>query len=172
MPNQRLRLLLADTNILIDLIHAGRLEWLSILHNALELEIFVADCAKDELSKETLCAPLESFGLTVIQTKNDLILQASVADAQAKTPALSAQDITQLIIAKRHGWTLWTNDKRLLREAERENVSHCTLFEPFTQAVAQRALSKQELLAIAEDLLGENNQKRLAQLKEALAMLA
>ena len=70
MPEVHYRLLLADANILIDLIHTEQLAVLSLLRNALGIKVYVADCAVQELSQERLAAPLESFGVTVVRTED------------------------------------------------------------------------------------------------------
>lgn len=156
MPETRYRLLLADANILIDLIHTERLAVLSLLRNALGIEVYVADCAAQELSQERLAAPLESFGVTIVRTENDFALLTQVERFKETAQGLSEQDVTQLLLAQREQWTLWTNDRRLAREAERQKVETCRLLGPLFHAVECGALPKADMLEMVEAIREDN----------------
>lgn len=156
MPEVHYRLLLADANILIDLIHTEQLAVLSLLRNALGIKVYVADCAVQELSQERLAAPLESFGVAVVRTEDDFALLEQVERFKETARSLSEQDVTQLLLAQRERWTLWTNDQRLAREAKRQKVETCRLFGPLLHAVDCGVLPKADMREMIEAIREDN----------------
>lgn len=111
---QAQRLLILDANVLIDFCEADHTV-LSLISTYIG-QIYIVTPVLDEVTllEEGLCA---SLGLHIIEPDLGQLLLAA-----EKRGALSFKDHLCLILAKANGWICVTNDGRLRRECEAEDV--------------------------------------------------
>lgn len=143
MAKTRFRILLADTNILIDLNHAGMLPLLKRIRDALDVRAI--DSVEEELRPDNLPYSLDAYGFEILSTKRSLEWTLKIAALRSTMRALSTTDVELLIVAESESLTLWTNDTALQRQAALRNIETCFLFAPLLEALRCRILCKTDL---------------------------
>ena len=146
MAKTRFRILLADTNILIDLNHAGMLPLLKRIRDALDVRFYTIDSVEEELRPENLPYSLDAYGFEILSTTRNLEWTLKIAALRSTMRALSTTDVELLIVAELESLTLWTNDTALQRQAALRNIDTCFLFAPLLDALRCRILCKTDLL--------------------------
>ena len=150
MAKTRFRILLADTNILIDLNHAGMLPLLKRIRDALDVRAI--DSVEEELRPDNLPYSLDAYGFEILSTKRSLEWTLKIAALRSTMRALSTTDVELLIVAESESLTLWTNDTALQRQAALRNIETCFLFAPLLEALRCRILCKTDLLHLLSAL--------------------
>lgn len=150
MAKTRFRILLADTNILIDLNHAGMLPLLKRIRDALDVRAI--DSVEEELRPENLPYSLDAYGFEILSTTRNLEWTLKIAALRSTMRALSTTDVELLIVAELESLTLWTNDTALQRQAALRNIDTCFLFAPLLEALRCRIFCKTDLLHLLSAL--------------------
>ena len=128
-------LLLMDANVLIDFCKA----------DPTVLKIISDDIGRVHVPTPVLIEEVEdiqredwtALGITAVEPSTEIALRAAKG-----RPGLSFHDLLCLLMAKEMGWTCVTNDARLRRECEAEEVSVLWGLELLAILVEQRVLTE------------------------------
>lgn len=155
----KLTLLLADANILLDLIHLGREECLSLIVQKLGYTILIPSRIQNEVKNEISSAQLVELGVTLlpVDLEVELMLAAEHTCRTFSSEALSDSDVQLLIEAKRKLGILWTGDRCLRKSAKAYEVQTMYFFEPLLELAACHHLKRKTLLEMAKMLQSEND---------------
>ena len=148
----RTALLLADANILIDLAQAGGLGLIGELSRHRIAEVYVPRTIYDEVATEVSETEIADLGITILAVSRELTARAlAYPDAR-----LSPSDRELLLMAVENGYGVWTNDKRLRANCERNGVAVYWEFEALLNLVSLGHLAKDALVALARKVADNN----------------
>ena len=139
------KLLLADANIIIDLVQVGGLGLIGDLIRFGIAEIFMPRTVYDEVAKEVSESQIAELGITILP------VQASVAIRVLEYPdqKLSRPDRTLLLLAVDNGYGVWSNDKRLRANCADKGVDVYWEFQLLSELVTTGHLAKATLIDFA-----------------------
>jgi len=141
-------ILLVDANILIDYL-AGDLSVLTLVSKHIG-QVYVPSTVLGE-AVELTATECEDHGLTVVEPT---LAQATFA--AVKRGRLSPQDHTCLVLSRDHGWTCVTNDKRLRKACEEDDVELLWGLELMTLLVLKGQLEAEDAIDVANRIHADN----------------
>ena len=141
----RLEILLADANVLIDLLHANALGLVGDLIRYDLAAVHLPRIVYDEVSAVITENQIADLGITILPV--EIALMARVA-AYHDT-RLSYPDRSLLLMAKDNGYTVWSNDKRLRENCGENGVQVLWGFEVLCRLVERDFMSAADLVAVA-----------------------
>lgn len=163
--NGRLEVLLADANVLIDLLNAGALGLVGDLIRHDIATIYLPRIVYDEVSSVIPESQIADLGITILPVEIALMERvAKYHDAR-----LSYPDRSLLLLAKDRGYAVWSNDKRLRENCSENGVRALWEFEVLRWLVERDFISATNLVAIAERV--EETNPYLAGITERLRSL-
>jgi hypothetical protein len=133
-------ILLADTNILIDLEYVGGIGVLPRLAPCEILDVVLAECENEK--QPLIIQHIEQSGITVIETNRELVLMASAL----RRGGTSTYDMMTFCHAQEHGHTVLTGDRPLRERCREEGVDYRGSFWIVEEVHLQGLLESAELL--------------------------
>ena len=148
------RLLLMDACVLIDFIKADS----SIFKLFVKYvgEIHVVSPVVEEVKEIESTQALEKYGLIIIEPQLD-----DVFTAANQSGSLSFQDRLCLLTAKREGFTCVTNDKRLRKQCEKDDVQILWGLQLLISLHDKAGISSADAIELAEQI-HRNNPKHIS----------
>ena len=134
-------ILLADTNILIDLEYVGGINVLPQLAACEVLDVVLTECENEK--QPQIIQHIEQAGITVIETSRELALRASAL----RRGGVSTNDMMTLCHAREHGHTVLTGDRPLRERCSEEGVDYRGCFWIVEEAHRQRLIEAAELMS-------------------------
>ena len=148
----RRKLLLADANILIDLVQAGGVRLIGDLVRFGIAEVHVPRTIYDEVSREISESKVVSLGITILPVTEDLSRKVLAYPDRR----LSRPDRALLLMAKEMGYGVWSNDRILRANCVKQGVEVFWEFQVLLELVTRGHLTKEALVALAR-AVGEKN---------------
>jgi predicted nucleic acid-binding protein len=133
-------ILLADTNILIDLEYVGGIGVLPQLADCEVLDVVLAECENEK--QPLIIQHIEQAGITVIETSRELALRASAL----RRGGVSTIDMMTFCHAREQGHTVLTGDRPLRERCSEEGVDYRGSFWIVEEIHRQGLLDAAELL--------------------------
>lgn len=140
-----LGILLADANILIDLVDADALCLIGELVRTGLAAVYVPRIIYDEVAEMITELQVAALGIVILPVERALVARA----AAYPDKSLSAPDRTLIVTAQERGYSVWTNDRRLRQNCSAQGVATLWEFEALLPLVERDYFSADELLAIA-----------------------
>ena len=144
--NARLEVLLADANVLIDLLHANALGLVGDLIRHDIATMYLPRIVYDEISTVISESQIAELGITILPVEIALMERV----AQYHDTRLSYPDRSLLLLAKDRGYAVWSNDKRLRENCNENGVRALWEFEVLRGLVERDFMSAADLVAVAE----------------------
>ena len=144
--NARLEVLLADANVLIDLLHANALGLVGDLIRHDIATVYLPRIVYDEISTVISESQIAELGITILPVEIALMERV----AQYHDTRLSYPDRSLLLLAKDRGYAVWSNDKRLRENCNENGVRALWEFEVLRGLVERDFMSAADLVAVAE----------------------
>ena len=141
----RLEILLADANVLIDLLSANALGLVGDLIRHDLAAVYLPRIVYDEVSAVITESQIADLGITILPV--EIALMERVAKYHDKR--LSYPDRSLLLMAKDNGYTVWSNDKRLRENCDANGVRVLWEFEVLRRLVERDFMSAADLVAVA-----------------------
>ena len=141
----RLEILLADANVLIDLLNADALGLVGELVRHDIVAVYLPRIVYDEVSAVISEDRIAELGVTILPVEISLMERV----AQYHDKRLSAPDSSLLLIAKDKGYTVWSNDRRLRENCGENGVRAVWEFEALRWLVDRDFMSAADLVAVA-----------------------
>lgn len=133
-------ILLADTNILIDLEYVGGIGVLPRLAPCEILDVVLAECENEK--QPLIMEHIEQSGITVIKTNRELVSMASAL----RQGGTSTYDMMTFCHAREHGHTVLTGDRPLRERCREEGVDYRGSFWVVEELYRKGLLEPAELL--------------------------
>lgn len=140
------RWLIADANILIDLVQAGGLDMIRLLTRHQLAEVVMPRCVFDEISQEITETDILKIGIRLLPATIELIAKVGAMEERR----LSRQDKTILLLAKENGYAVWTNDKALGKCCKAHGIACFREFAVLKQLARRGFVAKDALLELAQ----------------------
>ena len=144
--NGRMEVLLADANVLIDLLHANALGLVGDLIRHDIATVYLPRIVYDEISTVISESQIAELGITILPVEIALMERV----AQYHDTRLSYPDRSLLLLAKDRGYAVWSNDKRLRENCNENGVRALWEFEVLRGLVERDFMSAADLVAVAE----------------------
>lgn len=144
--NGRMEVLLADANVLIDLLNANALGLVGDLIRHDIATIHLPRIVYDEVSSVISESQIADLGITILPV--EIALMERVAKYQ--DTRLSYPDRSLLLLAKDNGYAVWSNDKRLRENCGENGIRALWEFEVLRGLVERDFMSAADLVAVAE----------------------
>ena len=161
----RLEILLADANVLIDLLNANALGLVGELIRHDIATVHLPRIVYDEVSTVISESQIADLGITILPVEITLMERV----AKYHDTRLSYPDRSLLLFAKDRGYTVWSNDKRLRENCDENGVRVLWEFEVLRWLVERDFISATDLVAVAERV--EETNPYLAGITEKLRSL-
>lgn len=143
--NGRMEVLLADANVLIDLLNANALGLVGDLIRHDIATIHLPRIVYDEVSSVISESQIADLGITILPV--EIALMERVAKYQ--DTRLSYPDRSLLLLAKDNGYAVWSNDKRLRENCDENGIRTLWEFEVLRGLVERDFMSAADLVAVA-----------------------
>ena len=150
--NGRLEVLLADANVLIDLLNANALGLVGDLIRHDIATVHLPRIVYDEVSTVISESQIADLGITILPVEIALMKRV----AQYHDTRLSYPDRSLLLLAKDKGYAVWSNDKRLRENCNENGVRTLWEFEMLRVLVERDFMSAADLVDVA-DLVEKTN---------------
>ena len=144
--NAKLEVLLADANVLIDLLHANALGLVGDLIRHDIATVYLPRIVYDEISTVISESQIADLGITILPVEIALMERV----AQYHDTRLSYPDRSLLLLAKDRGYAVWSNDKRLRENCNENGVRALWECEVLRGLVERDFMSAADLVAVAE----------------------
>lgn len=144
--NGRLEILLADANVLIDLLHADALSLVGDLVRNDIATVYLPRIVYDEVSTVISESQIADLGITILPVEIALMERV----AQYHDTRLSYPDRSLLLMAKDRDYAVWSNDRRLRENCDENGVRALWEFEVLRWLVERDFMSAADLVAVAE----------------------
>lgn len=144
--NGRMEVLLADANVLIDLLNANALGLVGDLIRHDIATVHLPRIVYDEVSSVISESQIADLGITILPV--EIALMERVAKYQ--DTRLSYPDRSLLLLAKDNGYAVWSNDKRLRENCDENGIRALWEFEVLRGLVERDFMSAADLIAVAE----------------------
>jgi len=141
----RLEILLADANVLIDLLSANALGLVGDLIRHDLAAVYLPRIVYDEVSTVITESQIADLGITILPVEIALMERV----AQYHDTRLSYPDRSLLLLAKDRGYAVWSNDKRLRENCDENGVRTLWEFEVLRWLVERDFMSAADLVAVA-----------------------
>lgn len=142
----RVEILLADANVLIDLLNADALGLVGELVRHNIATVYLPRIVYDEVSTVISENRIADMGVTILPVEISLMERV----AQYHDKRLSAPDRSLLLLAKDKGYAVWSNDRRLRENCGENGVRAVWEFEALRWLVERDFMSAADLVAVAE----------------------
>lgn len=167
---EKVRIVVSDTNILIDLI---RLEHLDVLFK-LGWEVITTDLVINEISEDSQKIIIGEYvkkgALKVkVFTSIEMLDLTSYYLSISGSTNLTLQDCSVLRYSKEKNAVLLSGDKKLKAKAENDHITVRGIIYLFDEAVEQNILQKDEAANILEDLLMLNNRLPKSEIQQRIS---
>lgn len=146
IEERRLEILLADANVLIDLLNADALGLVGELVRHDIATVYLPRVVYDEVSTMISENRIADLGVTILPVEISLMERV----AQYHDKRLSVPDRSLLLLAKDKGYTVWSNDRRLRENCGESGVRAVWEFEALRWLVERDFMSAADLVAVAE----------------------
>ena len=143
--NGRLEILLADANVLIDLLHADALSLVGDLIRHDIATVHLPRIVYDEVSSVISESQIADLGITILPVEIALMERV----ARYHDTRLSYPDRSLLLMAKDRSCAVWSNDKRLRENFDENGVRTLWEFEVLRWLVERDFISAADLVAVA-----------------------
>lgn len=143
--NGRMEVLLADANVLIDLLNANALGLVGDLIRHDIATIHLPRIVYDEVSSVISESQIADLGITILPV--EIALMERVAKYQ--DTRLSYPDHSLLLLAKDKDYAVWSNDKRLRENCDENGIRTLWEFEVLRGLVERDFMSAADLVAVA-----------------------
>lgn len=143
--NGRLEILLADANVLIDLLNADALSLVGDLVRNDIATVYLPRIVYDEVTTVISESQIADLGITILPVEIALMERV----AQYHDTRLSYPDRSLLLMAKDNGYTVWSNDKRLRENCGANGIRVLWEFEVLRRLVERDFMSAADLVAVA-----------------------
>lgn len=147
--NPSRRIMIADANVLIDLLRTDRL----ILSSIVEYigPLYVSTPVAEEVSREANQAELKSLGITIVEpTEEEENLSCS------NLGPLSMEDRICLFTAKQRHWICVTNDQPLAKQCKAHGVSVIRCLRLLCILYRNGGISQTEVVKLAHRIQEQN----------------
>lgn len=144
--NGRMEVLLADANVLIDLLNANALGLVGDLIRHDIATVHLPRIVYDEVSSVISESQIADLGITILPV--EIALMERVTKYQ--DTRLSYPDRSLLLLAKDNGYAVWSNDKRLRENCDENGIRALWEFEVLRGLVERDFMSAADLIAVAE----------------------
>ncbi len=144
--NGRMEVLLADANVLIDLLNANALGLVGDLIRHDIATVYLPRIVYDEISTVISESQIAELGITILPVEIALMERV----AQYHDTRLSYPDRSLILLAKDRGYAVWSNDKRLRENCNENGVRALWEFEVLRGLVERDFMSAADLVAVAE----------------------
>ena len=144
--NRRLEVLLADANVLIDLLNAGALGLVGELIRHDIAAVLLPRIVYDEVSEVISENQIADLGITILPVEIALMERV----VKYHDTRLSYPDRSLLLLAKDRGYAVWSNDKRLHENCSENGVRAMWEFEVLRWLVERDFISATDLVAVAK----------------------
>ncbi len=141
----RLEILLADANVLIDLLSANALGLVGDLIRHDLVAVYLPRIVYDEVSTVITESQIADLGITILPVEIALMERV----ARYHDTRLSYPDRSLLLLAKDRGYAVWSNDKRLRENCDENGVRTLWEFEVLRWLVERDFMSAADLVAVA-----------------------
>ncbi len=148
MGRRRQALLLMDANVLIDYLDSDRRVFRLATEHVGQIHVPTTLLAEEIVADDVDWAAL---GVVAVEPSVPML-----AEAGARGGSLSFHDWLCLLMAKQHGWTCVTNDKRLRRECADVGVATVWGLELVVLLVEAHAISAAAAQGIADAIRAAN----------------
>ncbi len=143
---RRLEILLADANVLIDLLNADALWLVGELVRHDIATVYLPRIVYDEVSTVISENRIADLGVTVLPVEISLMERV----IQYHDKRLSVPDRSLLLLAKDKGYTVWSNDRRLRENCGENGIRVVWEFEALRWLVDRDFMSAADLVSVAE----------------------
>ena len=141
----RLEILLADANVLIDLLSANALGLVGDLIRHDLAAVYLPRIIYDEVSTVITESQIADLGITILPVEIALMERV----ARYHDTRLSYPDRSLILLAKDRGYAVWSNDKRLRENCGANGVRVLWEFEALRWLVERDFMSAADLVAVA-----------------------
>ena len=141
----RMEILLADANVLIDLLNAGALGLVGALVRHDLADVYLPRIVYDEVSAVISESQIADLGIIILPVEIRLMERV----ARYHDTRLSVPDRSLLLMAKDKGYTVWSNDKRLRENCNVNGVRALWEFEVLRRLVERDFMSASDLIVVA-----------------------
>lgn len=138
-------ILLADANVLIDLLKAEALHLVGDLVRYELAEVYLPRIVYDEVSEIISETQIAEMGVVILPVEREM-MEKVVAYHDRR---LSAADRTLLLVAKERSYAVWSNDRRLRKNCEELSVRAYWEFEALKLLVEHDYMSASDLISVA-----------------------
>ncbi len=143
--NGRLEILLADANVLIDLLNANALGLVGDLIRHDLATVYLPRIVYDEVTTVISESQIADLGITILPVEIALMERV----AHYHDTRLSYPDRSLLLMAKDNGYTVWSNDKRLRENCGANGIRVLWEFEALRRLVERDFMSATDLVSVA-----------------------
>ena len=143
--NGRMEILLADANVLIDLLNANALGRVGDLIRHDLAAVHLPRIVYDEVSTVISESQIADLGIIILPVEIALMERVT----RYHDMRLSYPDRSLLLIAKDNGYTVWSNDRRLRENCGANGVRVLWEFEALRWLVERDFMSAADLVAVA-----------------------
>lgn len=144
--NGRMEILLADANVLIDLLNADALGLVGDLIRHDLATVHLPRIVYDEVSTVISESQIADLGIIILPVEIALMERVT----RYHDTRLSIPDRSLLLIAKDNGYTVWSNDRRLRENCDANGIRVLWEFEALRRLVERDFMSATDLAAVAE----------------------
>ena len=143
--NERMEILLADANVLIDLLNANALGLVGDLVRHDLATVYLPRIVYDEVSAVITESQIANLGITILPVEIALMERV----VRYRDTRLSFPDRSLLLLAKDKSYTVWSNDRRLRENCVANGVRVLWEFEVLRRLVERDFMSAADLVAVA-----------------------
>lgn len=143
--NGRMEILMADANVLIDLLNADALGLVGDLIRHDLATVHLPRIVYDEVSTVISEGQIADLGIIILPVEIALMERVT----RYHDTRLSIPDRSLLLIAKDNGYTVWSNDRRLRENCGANGVRTLREFEVLRRLVERDFMSAADLVAVA-----------------------
>ena len=143
--NGRLEILLADANVLIDLLNTGALSLVGDLIRHDLATVHLPRIVYDEVSAVISESHIADLGIIILPVEIALMERV----ARYHDTRLSIPDRSLLLMAMDKGYVVWSNDRRLRENCTANGVRTLWEFEVLRRLVERDFISAADLVAVA-----------------------
>ena len=141
----RLEILLADANVLIDLLSANALGLVGDLIRHDLAAVYLPRIVYDEVSTVITESQIADLGITILPVEIALMERVT----RYHDTRLSIPDRSLLLMAMDKGYVVWSNDRRLRENCGANGVRVLWEFEALLRLVERDFMSAADLVAVA-----------------------
>ena len=155
MAEPRTKLLIADASVLLRLQRLGVFAFLRDIRRELDLEIAITASVLYEIGLEIDESQLAACGVTIRRQSAAVTARAQEMRERGEiSRRLSETDAEMLVLGLTDGFTIWTDDDRLFKTAQKKGVKAIHLFNPFCRLVEMGCITAESVIELGMRLVG------------------